>query len=40
MIDDGSVVDEGGHEELVGRGGLYTRLYELQFGREEAKAQW
>jgi ATP-binding cassette subfamily B protein len=35
VIDDGRVVEEGRHEELVGQGGLYTRLYELQFGREE-----
>jgi ABC-type multidrug transport system fused ATPase/permease subunit len=38
VIDDGRVVEQGKHEELVGQGGLYTRLYELQFGREEAEA--
>jgi ATP-binding cassette subfamily B protein len=38
VIDDGRVVEEGRHEELVGQGGLYTRLYELQFGREETEA--
>jgi ABC-type multidrug transport system fused ATPase/permease subunit len=36
VIDEGRVVEEGGHEELVVRGGLYSRLYELQFGREGA----
>lgn len=35
VIDEGRVVQEGRHEELVVQGGLYTRLYELQFGREE-----
>ena len=38
VIDDGRVVEEGRHEELVGRGGLYRRLYELQFGQEDADA--
>ena len=38
VIDDGRVVQEGRHEDLVGRGGLYTQLYELQFGREAAEA--
>jgi ATP-binding cassette subfamily B protein len=37
VIDNGRVVEAGRHEELVGQGGLYTRLYELQFGREEAE---
>ena len=39
VIDDGRVVERGRHEELVGQGGLYTRLYELQFGREEGDSQ-
>lgn len=34
VIDGGRIVDAGRHEELIGRGGLYRRLYELQF--EEA----
>jgi subfamily B ATP-binding cassette protein MsbA len=38
VIDDGRVVEAGRHEELVGQGGLYTKLYELQFGREEVEA--
>ena len=37
VIDDGRVVEEGRHKELLGRDGLYSRLYELQFGREEAE---
>jgi len=39
VIDDGRVVEAGRHEELVGQDGLYTRLYELQFGREEAELE-
>jgi len=39
VIDDGRVVEQGRHEELVGQGGLYTRLYELQFGREQAELE-
>ena len=36
VVDDGRVVEEGKHEELVAAGGLYTRLYELQFGAAKA----
>ena len=35
VIDDGKVVDRGTHKELLARGGLYSRLYELQFRGEE-----
>src|SRR5436190_1205503 len=35
VIDDGKVVDQGTHKELLARGGLYSRLYELQFRGEE-----
>jgi ABC-type multidrug transport system fused ATPase/permease subunit len=38
VIDDGRVIEEGRHDELVGQGGLYIRLHELQFGREKAEA--
>jgi ATP-binding cassette subfamily B protein len=31
VMDDGRVVEEGTHAELVARGGLYARLAELQF---------
>jgi len=31
VLEEGRVVDLGKHEELVRRGGLYTRLYEQQF---------
>jgi len=36
VIDDGKVVEQGTHRELLDRGGLYSRLYELQFRGEEA----
>ena len=31
VIDAGIVVEQGTHEELIAQGGLYSRLYELQF---------
>ena len=37
VIDGGQVVEQGTHQELLENGGLYARLYELQFrGDEEA----
>jgi ATP-binding cassette subfamily B protein len=30
-MDDGRVVEEGTHAQLVAQGGLYARLAELQF---------
>src|SRR5205807_3473345 len=35
VIDEGRVVEQGTHEELLANGGLYSRLYELQFRGEE-----
>src|SRR3989440_5496798 len=35
VIDRGMVVEQGTHEELITQGGLYSRLYELQFKGEE-----
>jgi len=32
VMDQGRVVEEGGHAQLVARGGLYARLASLQFG--------
>lgn len=32
VVDQGRIVEEGTHEVLVARGGLYARLAELQFG--------
>ena len=36
VMEAGRVVDEGTHSELIGRGGLYARLAELQFGLQAA----
>src|SRR5437016_4900671 len=36
VIDDGKVVEQGTHAELLTGDGLYSRLYELQFRGEEA----
>lgn len=40
VVDHGRIVEEGTHAELVSRGGVYSRLYETQFGAaaEEAEA--
>ncbi len=32
VMDQGRIVEEGAHAELVARGGLYARLARLQFG--------
>ena len=32
VIDKGHIVEDGTHDVLVARGGLYARLAELQFG--------
>jgi ATP-binding cassette, subfamily B, bacterial len=37
VMDQGRIVEQGTHRELVGKGGLYGRLAELQFGREAAE---
>ena len=36
VLDGGEVNEVGTHEELLRRGGLYARLYELQFAEEAA----
>jgi ABC-type multidrug transport system fused ATPase/permease subunit len=35
VLDEGKVVQRGSHEELLRAGGLYRRLYDLQFRDEE-----
>ena len=37
VMDQGRVVDEGRHEELLARGGIYADLYALQFGPESGQ---
>jgi ATP-binding cassette subfamily B protein len=41
VIDRGHLVERGTHDELLQRGGLYSRLYEQQFqgGRVEAECE-
>jgi len=35
VIDNGRIVEEGSHEELMKKGGLYRHLYEMQFKEPE-----
>ena len=35
VIEDGRLVQEGRHEELMTAGGLYRQLYEMQFAQQE-----
>jgi ATP-binding cassette subfamily B protein len=37
VMEKGRIVEAGSHGELVRRGGIYSRLAELQFGREAAE---
>ncbi|MEG5000121.1 ABC transporter ATP-binding protein [Microcoleus sp. B4-D4] len=37
VIDRGQVVEIGSHEELLAKGGYYTRLYSVQFAEETAR---
>ena len=36
VLDDGRIVETGTHEELLARGGLYQKLYNMQFVSESA----
>jgi ATP-binding cassette subfamily B protein len=35
VLDDGRIVERGTHEELLARGGMYRRLYDLQLREQE-----
>jgi ATP-binding cassette, subfamily B, bacterial MsbA len=37
VLDGGSIVEEGNHDELMGKGGIYTSLYESYFMKKEEK---
>jgi ABC-type multidrug transport system fused ATPase/permease subunit len=39
VVDDGRVIEQGTHGELIKLGGLYSRLYELQFSEEEENSR-
>jgi ABC-type multidrug transport system fused ATPase/permease subunit len=39
VLDRGRIVEEGSHAELLARGGLYSKLYELQ-RREGSLHPW
>jgi subfamily B ATP-binding cassette protein MsbA len=36
VVEHGRITELGSHEELLARGGMYSRLYQLQFGEDEA----
>lgn len=36
VLENGSIVEEGAHEELMKRGGAYKKLYELQFAEVDS----
>ena len=36
VLDEGSICERGTHQELLSRGGLYSRLYEMQFADADA----
>jgi subfamily B ATP-binding cassette protein MsbA len=36
VVEHGRITELGNHEELLARGGMYCRLYQLQFGEDEA----
>jgi ATP-binding cassette subfamily B protein len=39
VLHHGEVVEAGSHAELLGKGGLYSRLYELQFAGRRGEAE-
>ncbi len=39
VMDEGRLIDQGRHEELLARGGVYARLADLQFGDQKHAAE-
>lgn len=39
VLDGGTICERGTHQELIGRGGLYSRLYEMQFADDDNPPQ-
>ncbi len=39
VLDNGTIRERGSHEELLARGGIYARLYEIQFRDAEPAAR-
>ena len=39
VVDNGEIIERGNHAELMTLGGMYSRLHEIQFQREEATTQ-
>jgi len=37
VIEDGHIVESGTHQELLGKGGLYQKLYNMQFASERSE---
>ncbi len=36
VLENGEIVEQGDHKELLGYGGLYKKLYEMQFLERKA----